>query len=121
MMNKGSSNKKRQFVIFFVEILLQVAHAANNSVWRWRHICRIARSCSANPVLSTPELSRRLSSSACPGHQDFMDFFDQPRAHWKSVPEPAESMIHRSNIVRNFLDIIQRDTRRLFTFVQKEV
>src|SRR3990167_4013596 len=102
-----------------MEIFLQITHAANNSVRRWRHISCIAWSCSANPILSTPELPRCLCSSARPGHQDLMYFFDQPHRHWETVHEPLETMVHRSNIVRHFLDVIQRNTRCLLAFIEE--
>lgn len=71
---------------------------------------------SADPVLALSELARLLVAPPAFGEKHFMDLADEPQGERQSPAQPLEAMVQRRDIVRDFLDVVQRYARRLVVF-----
>jgi len=81
----------------------------------------VARSGSANPVLTAPEFARCLLTSPPFSQQYSMDFFEQTQRERKAFFYSGQSVPQGCHIIAHFLNIIQGNARLSIDFIKKEV
>ncbi len=96
----------------------QSAHAVGHIFGGRRNIGRVTGPAAADPVLAFPEMPRLCVATAPLREENFMNFPDEAKGERKSVPHALQTMIQRRHVVRDFLHIIQRYTRRFCVFVK---
>jgi hypothetical protein len=60
-----------------------------------------------------PEFARLFVAAPALRQKDRMDLADEPQGKWKAPAQPFEAMVQRRDVVRDFLDVVQRHARRL--------
>jgi hypothetical protein len=66
-----------------------------------------------DPILALPELAWLLVAAPTLRQKDFMNLPDEPQGKRKAPAKPAETMVQRRDVVRDFLDVVQRHARHL--------
>ena len=97
------------------------AHAIEDEFRRWRNEGGGPRAGAADPVLALPELARLFFAAPALRQKDLVDLADQPQGERKAAAQPIEAMVERRDVVRDFLNVVQRHAGRLVVFKQEQV
>ncbi len=69
--------------------------------------------CAPDPILETPELSRRPIAPSASGQQDTVNFLYQSQREGKPFPDPAKTMFHNRGIIESALSVHDRSEAQL--------
>ena len=86
----------------------------------WNKGC-VARTGTADPVLASPEFTRSLVAAPTLGQQHTVDLSEQPQRQRQPFFKQSQAMVERRNVVADFTNVIQRDTRLLIQFEQQQI
>ena len=102
-----------------VEKALKTVETLHQSLWRRRNKRGVAGTSSADPVLRPAELARCSVGPTHAAQQDGVNFPDESERERESACYPTKPMLHRRDVVRDFLNIVNRDARFRVTFKQQ--
>jgi hypothetical protein len=106
-MNQSGFYQDGQLVFLVVEKALKTVETLHQSLWRRRNKRSIAGTCSADPVLRPAELARCSVGPTPAAQQDGVNLPYESERGRESARYPTKSMLHRRDVVRDFLNIVE--------------
>ena|GEM_PF-2456899 len=100
---------------------LEVAHAELSFLRRRRHEHRIAWARSTEPVPGSPKLAWHFVAAASVLQKDRVHLPQQPIRKREPFVQAPQTVCHRGDVPRDFLDVIELDAGRLTELVGQEI
>src|SRR3984893_6189394 len=107
-MHESSLHQNGQFVPLIVKKTLKAVETLHQAFWWRRNERRVPRTVSPDPVLCPAKFARRFVRAAPAPEENRVDLPNEAERKGKSAPEPSQTMLHGSYIVRDFLNILDR-------------
>ena len=104
-----------------VEECLEITHASRDEIGRRRDKESVAGAGSADPVLAAAKLSGLHVAAAAFGEKHLMNLSDEAKRQREITPKPVETVGHGGDVVGDFLDVIEGNTRRFLVLKQQKV
>src|SRR5215475_3530315 len=97
------------------------AHTVHNQRRWWRNEYCVSRPCATDPVLTPAKFAGLFVAASTSRQQDLVNFPDEPQRERKSFPQSLQTLVHRCDIVRDFLHILNRYPRGFLVLKEKEI
>ncbi len=117
--NQSRFDQNGQLLFLVVEKTLKTVEALHQSIWRRRDKRRIAGTSSADPVLRPAEFARCSVGPTPPAQQDGVNLAYESERERQAARNPTKPMLHRGDVVRDFLDIVKRNAWFCVIFKQQ--
>ncbi len=115
-MDEPSLDEHGQFVLFIVEKVFKTVQTLHHAVGRRRNKRSVSRTATSNPILGAAKFAGCLVRPSSTSQQNFVNLSDKPERKRKTVFHAAKTMLHRSNVVGDFFDIVDGNTGHCFVF-----
>ena len=115
-MDEPSLDENGQFMFFIVEKVFKAVQILHHAFrWRWNN-GSVSRAATANPILGAAKLARRFIRPTPTSQQDSVNLSDEPQRKRKPGFHAPKTVLHRSNVIGNFFDVIDGNSGHCFVF-----
>src|SRR5271157_2930846 len=118
---ESSFDQKREFVLLVVEKSLQAAQTFHELLGRRWDKGSVPRPCAPDPVLRPAKFTWTFVGAPSTPEQNFMDLANQTERERETSRKPSQPMLHRGDVVGNFLNVLNGHFRGCFVLKQQEI